>query len=117
MASALPIIDLSAWSDGDQAASATVAAKIGAACRDVGFFYVVGHGVPTTLMDEAFAQSRRFFALPLADKQGIAIETVGGNRGYSALLHEALDPTRGPDLKEAFNVGFELQPDDPVFSP
>src|SRR5271166_2521999 len=114
MAKALPIIDLSSWSGGG-AAAAEVAKAIGAACRDVGFFYVVGHGVPTTLMDEAFAHSRRFFALPLADKQAIAIETVGGNRGYSALLHEALDPTRGPDLKEAFNVGFELQPDDPEF--
>jgi len=116
MAKALPIIDLSSWSGGG-AAAAEVAKAIGAACRDVGFFYVAGHGVPITLMDEAFAQSRRFFALPLAAKEAIAIEAVGGNRGYSALLHEALDPTRGPDLKEAFNVGFELQPDDPVFSP
>ncbi len=114
MAKALPIIDLSSWSGGG-AVAAEVAKAIGAACRDVGFFYVVGHGVPTTLMDEAFAQSRRFFALPLADKQAIAIETVGGNRGYSALMHEALDPSRGPDLKEAFNVGFELAPDDPEF--
>src|SRR5271166_4618731 len=114
MAKALPIIDLSSWSGGG-AAAAEVVKAIGAACRDVGFFYVVGHGVPTTLMDEAFAQSCRFFALPLAAKEAIAIETVGGNRGYSALMHEALDPSRGPDLKEAFNVGFELQPDDPEF--
>src|SRR5271166_451279 len=114
MAKALPIIDLSSWSGGG-AAAAEVVKAIGAACRDVGFFYVVGHGVPTTLMDEAFAQSCRFFALPLAAKEAIAIEAVGGNRGYSALLHEALDPTRGPDLKEAFNVGFDLQPDDPEF--
>src|SRR5271165_1992388 len=95
MAKALPIIDLSSWSGGG-AAAAEVVKAIGAACRDVGFFYVVGHGVPTTLMDEAFAQSCRFFALPLAAKEAIAIEAVGGNRGYSALLHEALDPTPRP---------------------
>ena len=64
-------------------------------------------------MDEAFALSGRFFGLPLAEKQAIAMDVVGGNRGYSALLREALDPTQGPDLKEAFNVGFELEPDDP----
>ena len=29
------------------------------------------------------------------------------------LLHEALDPARGPDMKEAFNVGLEMAPDDP----
>jgi isopenicillin N synthase-like dioxygenase len=28
-------------------------------------------------------------------------------------MHEALDPGQGPDMKEAFNVGFDLKPDDP----
>ena len=64
-------------------------------------------------MDKAFAEARRFFALPLADKEAIAMRIVGGNRGYAGLLGEALDPTRGPDLKEAFNIGLDLGPDDP----
>jgi isopenicillin N synthase-like dioxygenase len=97
---------------GDAAAPAGVAAEIGAACRGIGFFYVVNHGVEARLIAEAFARSRDFFALPVADKRKLAIETVGGNRGYSGLLHEALDPARGPDMKEAFNVGFDLAPDD-----
>jgi isopenicillin N synthase-like dioxygenase len=109
----LPIIDLSSWSGGDDRTLPRIAAEIGEACRQVGFFYVVGHGVDNALVEDAFAQSRRFFALPLADKQALAIETIGGNRGYSGLLHEALDPSRGPDSKEAFNVGLELAPDDP----
>jgi isopenicillin N synthase-like dioxygenase len=108
----LPIIDLSSFGD-DERALKDAAAQIGAACRDVGFFYVVGHGVGRDLMNEAFAQSKAFFARPLADKQRIAIETIGGNRGYSGLLHEALDPKQGPDNKEAFNVGLDLKPDDP----
>ena len=112
MTKALPIIDLSSFGD-DERALKHVAAQIGAACRDVGFFYVVGHGVARDLMNQAFAQSKAFFALPLADKQAIAIETIGGNRGYSGLLHEALDPKQGPDNKEAFNVGLDLRPDDP----
>ncbi len=112
MERALPIIDLGEGSE-EGAAPALLAEEIGIACRDVGFFYVVNHGVERTLMNEAFAQSHRFFALPLAEKEAIAIETVGGNRGYSGLMHEALDPTRGPDRKEAFNVGFDLAPDDP----
>ena len=112
MTDALPVIDLSPLDEGE-AGLAQVAAEIGSACRDVGFFYAVNHGVPPALMDKAFAASRGFFALPLADKQRIAIDVVGGNRGYSALLREALDPTQGPDLKEAFNVGLELLPDDP----
>jgi isopenicillin N synthase-like dioxygenase len=82
-------------------------------CRDVGFFYVVNRGVDQELIAKAFAQSRDFFVLPVADKRKLAIETIGGNRGYSGLLHEALGPARGPDMKEAFNVGFELAADDP----
>ena len=113
MPNALPIVDLSSPREGDQASLTRIAADVGAACRDVGFFYAVNHGVDAGLIAEAFAQSRRFFASPVAEKQALAIEEIGGNRGYSGLLHEALDPGRGPDMKEAFNVGLELAPDDP----
>jgi len=34
----LPIIDLSPWSEGDETTFPGIAAEIGAACRDVGFF-------------------------------------------------------------------------------
>ena len=112
MTDTLPIIDLKPFDEGE-AGLERVAAAIGAACRDVGFFYVVNHGVTRGLIDAAFAEARRFFAQPLADKEAIAMRIVGGNRGYSAPLGEALDPTRGPDLKEAFNIGLDLEPDDP----
>ncbi|HXZ14386.1 MAG TPA: 2-oxoglutarate and iron-dependent oxygenase domain-containing protein, partial [Roseiarcus sp.] len=112
MTHALPIIDLAPLAEGE-AELARVAAGIGAACRHVGFFYVVNHGVPRALIDEAFAEARRFFALPLQDKRRIAIESVGGNRGYLGLRREALDPAQGADMKEAFNVGLDLKPDDP----
>jgi isopenicillin N synthase-like dioxygenase len=109
----LPVVDLASPGESDGDSVTRIANAVGVACRDVGFFFVVNHGVDKALIAEAFRQSRRFFALPMADKQALAIEKIGGNRGYSGLLHEALDPGRGPDMKEAFNVGFELQSDDP----
>jgi isopenicillin N synthase-like dioxygenase len=109
----LPIIDLGSSGEGAGASLTRIAAEVGAACRDVGFFYVVNHGVDAELIAQAFAQSHDFFALPVADKRKLAIETIGGNRGYSGLLHEALDPARGPDMKEAFNVGLDLSAEDP----
>jgi isopenicillin N synthase-like dioxygenase len=108
----LPIIDLGSSGEGGGASLTRIVAEVGAACRDVGFFYVVNHGVDPELIAKAFTQSHDFFALPVADKRKLAMETIGGNRGYSGLLHEALDPARGPDMKEAFNVGFELAADD-----
>src|ERR1700723_1361294 len=109
----LPIIDLGSSREGGGVSLTRLVAEVGAASRGVGFFYVVNHGVDPELIVKAFAQSRDFFALPVADKRKLAIEAIGGNRGYSGLLHEALDPARGPDMKEAFNVGFELAADDP----
>src|ERR1700735_4390554 len=109
----LPIIDLGSSGGADGASLARIVAEVGAACRDVGFFYVVNHGIDPRLIAKAFTQSHDFFALPVPDKRKLAIETIGGNRGYSGLLHEALDPARGPDMKEAFNVGLDLTPDDP----
>jgi isopenicillin N synthase-like dioxygenase len=107
----IPVIDVSGLS-GDEGASAHVAKEIGAACRDVGFFYVVGHPVPPDLSADVFATAATFFALPEAKKRAV-LYTAAGNRGYVPMKGEALDPTRPADLKEAFNIGLELPPDDP----
>jgi isopenicillin N synthase-like dioxygenase len=106
----LPIIDLTGFSDG---AFERISKEIAAACRSVGFFYLVNHGVASELMHRAFAESGEFFAEPITKKAALAIEEVGGNRGYSGLRHEALDPKAGADFKEAFNIGLDLAPDDP----
>ena len=106
----LPVIDLDGF---DGAAFGRIAGDIARACRGMGFFYIVNHGVPAPLMREAFTRSAEFFALPLAEKAALSMDRVGGNRGYAALGREALDPVRGPDRKEAFNIGLDLAPDDP----
>src|SRR5271170_5973973 len=106
----LPVIDMRGFADG---AFERITGEIAKACRTVGFFYVVDHGVAPDLMRAAFAEARAFFAEPVATKAALAIERVGGNRGYSGLKHEALDPKAGADLKEAFNIGLDLAPDDP----
>jgi isopenicillin N synthase-like dioxygenase len=111
MTDKLPVIDLAGLASGDDLALRRIARDVGEACRTIGFFYVVNHGVAS--IPAAFEQSDRFFALPLAQKRALAIEIIGGNRGYSGLMREALDPARGADMKEAFNIGLDLAPDDP----
>lgn len=109
----LPIIDLTGFASGDAATFARVTRQLSEAARGPGFFYLIHHGVPRDLMDQAFAEARAFFARPIEEKDAIAIDKIGGNRGYSALMREALDPKAGGDRKEAFNIGLELAPDDP----
>ena len=53
-----PIIDLGSSGEADGASSTRIVTEVGAACRDVGFFYVVNHGVDQELIAKAFAQSR-----------------------------------------------------------
>ncbi|ODN69960.1 isopenicillin N synthase family dioxygenase [Methylobrevis pamukkalensis] len=110
----LPIIDLSALVGADDpAALAMVAAEIGAAARGPGFFYVSGHGIDPDLLADVFTQSAAFFDLPRADKAPLSIERSPHNRGYVGLLGEKLDSAKPADLKEAFNIGLDLSPDDP----
>lgn len=115
--SSLPIIDVSGLaapgSGAPGVSEAEVAMAIGHAARDIGFFYVVGHGIAPELLEAVFAESAAFFALPEADKRLVAIDRIGNNRGYVPMKAEALDPSRPSDLKEAFNVGLELPERDP----
>jgi isopenicillin N synthase-like dioxygenase len=106
----LPVIDMQGFTDGG---FERIAREIADACRTAGFFYVVNHGVAPELMRAAFERSRAFFAQPVPAKAEFAAARVGGNRGYFGLLGEALDPKAGADLKESFNIGLDLSPDDP----
>ncbi len=75
---ALPVIDVGPLvGPASAAARAGVAGQIQAACRERGFFYVTGHGVPAGLLEQLADASAEFFALPLADKMQIAMERGG----------------------------------------
>ena len=108
----IPVIDIaplrgSSPQPGDPG---TCVAALGKACRQIGFFYVTGHGIPT---DGIFAAAHALFALPPGQKQSLSIKRSPHNRGYVALGSERLDEHTPPDQKEAFNIGLELPPDDP----
>jgi isopenicillin N synthase-like dioxygenase len=93
----LPVLDLrSPGFDGE----------LRAAARDVGFFYLVGHGVPEDLADALFTASRRFFALPEAEKRAIEMANSRHFRGYTRLGDEL---TGGrTDWREQIDFGLEL---------
>jgi isopenicillin N synthase-like dioxygenase len=109
----IPILDVSSVAGDDPAGLDRLAREIGAACRDIGFFYVTNHGIPPALIDRTFAMARAFFALPLEAKMAVAMANSPHNRGYMPFEGETLDPDRPGDLKETFNLGLELAADDP----
>ena len=100
----IPIIDITDLKSDDRAARRAVAARIGSACRDAGFFVITGHGVGSALIADTFAASAAFFAQPAEAKRVLAIGRLGHNRGYVGTGIEALDEKSGADHKEAFNL-------------
>ncbi|KAF8108594.1 hypothetical protein N665_0107s0016 [Sinapis alba] len=92
------------------------------ACSDTGFFYVINDGIREELNDQAFEQSKKFFALPLEEKMKVLRNEMF--RGYAPLCDQLLDPknqVRG-DYKEGFTIGTEgpkngPHRDNPLYSP
>jgi len=109
----LPVIDVTVLrGTGSPEEIARVAAQLDAAARQYGFFYAEGHGIDDALFDRLEAISHRFFALPEAEKAGIAMAKGGTAwRGWFPLGGEL---TSGlPDRKEGLYLGEELGPEDP----
>jgi isopenicillin N synthase-like dioxygenase len=89
-----------------------VAAELGRACRESGFFYAVGHGVSDELQARLAAEAKRFFAQDLDTK--LRIRMALGGRAWRGYFPVGGELTSGkPDQKEGLYFGAELSPDDP----
>ena len=75
-AESVPVIDLAGSFSDDPADRRAVAWEVHKACRDTGFFYITGHGVPAELTERHLAMAAEFFALPLEEK--LKIDGTGG---------------------------------------
>jgi len=113
----IPVVDLGPYLAARPGASAATAAELGRALQDVGFFVVVNHGVSQTLIDDTFAEARRFHAQPADAK--LALRMNEHNNGYMMLGRYAVwtsdvNANDKPDLNEAFFVKRERRADDPL---
>ncbi len=106
----LPVIDVGDLFSSDLARRQTVASAMGAACRDVGFMYIVNHGIAQQDIDAVYAAADAFYALPDSVKQRYDINRLGRHRGYVAIGGLAADSHDADafDFHEAFEVGLEL---------
>lgn len=105
----IPVFDLASFG----ADYPQLGAALGRAARDTGFFCVTHHGIDAALIEQVFAESARFFSQGATEKLALSIKHTGNNRGYVALGEERLDAAKPGDMKEAFNIGWELPPNHP----
>ena len=109
----VPTIDVGPLlEDAASPAAAAVGEAIDAACREIGFFRVVGHGIDPALRERLDRLARAFFALDEQEKARIAM--ANGGRAWRGWFPVGGELTSGvPDLKEGLYFGSELGPDDP----
>ncbi len=105
----IPEIDIGPL-DGGGTEAAAVGASLDAACRRVGFFSIVGHGVDPALRDRLDRLARLFFARPDDEKAEIAMER--GGRAWRGWFPVGGELTGGKaDQKEGLYFGSDLSAD------
>ena len=80
----LPVLDLALWRAGGELRRQFLV-QLGEAARDVGFFYLTGHGIAQTQQQAILQLAAEFFALPQADKDAVQMVKSPHFRGYTRL--------------------------------
>jgi isopenicillin N synthase-like dioxygenase len=108
----VPVVDISGYvSSGSDASRDEAARAVDHASSTIGFFQVIGHGIPSSSIAAMAAAMETFFALPTETKTSFRAPPEV-NRGYSPPRSESLSlslgirsPDGSYDLFESFNVG------------
>src|SRR5258705_287005 len=96
----VPIVDIGGLRSPDRAEREHVAAEIGKAAREVGFFYISGAGIDDEMFERMLAATKEFFALPLDEKMRSYIGLSKCHRGYVPAGEEGL-ATGMPEMNGA----------------
>jgi isopenicillin N synthase-like dioxygenase len=112
----IPVIDYGPYFAGEAGALERLVPQVRHACGNIGFLYILNHGVPQEIIDRGFAASRRFHALPLEQK--LALRLNENNIGYMPMnasvqaaseVHKATKPNQN----ESFFVSHDRGADHP----
>lgn len=110
----VPLIDISKLLHGEPEDWQSIIAEIDHACRNIGFFYIKGHGISSDQMDDMFALAKQFFAQPESAKQKILIAKSSNHRGWGSAGVEQLDPSQPSDWKETFDMALDIHAEHPI---
>jgi isopenicillin N synthase-like dioxygenase len=105
---AIPVIDLSEFTNGTAEQRTAFVAELGKAFHEVGFVGVVNHGVSKTLIDDFYTEAKAFFSLPVDIKRQYEVPSLAGQRGYTSFGKEHAKQSKVADLKEFYQIGQEV---------
>jgi len=112
----IPVLDLAPYLAGEPGAAERLAAELRHALTEIGFYFIVNHGVPAEQIREVYRQAARFHAQPLERKLAIRIDRH--NVGYlpfkgDTLRTSTVATVTKANLNEALFVARDLPPDHP----
>lgn len=107
----VPVVNFQPFLEGTEAGRAKTVSEIAHACRQIGFFYLTGHGVPEALIERVQTNGKTFFALPTAEKERLHMKNSPFHRGYIGIGDET--SSTSVDFKETFDMALDLPLDDP----
>ena len=70
----IPVIDLGPYLAGEAGALERTARELRFALTEIGFYFIVNHGVPEAQIRDAFHQAARFHGQPLDKKMEVKID-------------------------------------------
>ncbi|KAK7940946.1 thymine dioxygenase [Apiospora aurea] len=120
----IPLIDFSAFLNGNPEQRKETAKAILHGFQTAGFIYLKGLPISPETRKQVFATSAKYFRLPTEEKMKHCWTTPAANRGYSApgrekttQLTDINDVKKlregNPDIKESLEIGREGEPDLP----
>jgi isopenicillin N synthase-like dioxygenase len=112
----IPVIDLGPYLAGEKGALDRAAKELRFALTEIGFYFIVNHGIPEAQIAAVFEAVKRFHALPLETKMAFKYNQHG--TGYmpmrgNTLRTSTVQTGTKPNLNEAFFVKRELPADHP----
>ncbi|WP_222130005.1 isopenicillin N synthase family dioxygenase [Bordetella genomosp. 13] len=105
----VPVIDIAAFIEGSPEGQRQVAAQVSAACEQVGFLVITGHGVAQATIDTLYDESKAFFALPEEEKLRVEKPAGTNPKGFTPQGKKTVGKDRDamlkPSLLESFAIG------------
>jgi len=110
----IPRLDLNDYINGTSEEKKKFSDDIGKAYNETGFVTIANHGMTKELMDELYAEVKKFFFLPEEEKLKYEKPELAGQRGYTSKGKEKAKDSKTPDLKEFWQSGQVVTDGDPV---
>lgn len=105
----IPVVDLGRWQDAESAAERdTLARELTSICHEIGFFQLVGHGVPAAFLARYFDSLEQFFELDDDTKASIDKARSPFMRGWERVGAELTN--NRVDHREQLDVSTENPP-------